>query len=243
MREVHINDSEALDEVLKVFTSDVPVAVLEFPKVFGLFAPHSLSGAHALSRVKRRLPHKFYSSFLGDEATFRSMIPGRLHQFFDWLVREITGASFRLPLTTVIKHPDIATHKASHQFLLEKQSMRTFFYQLDKALQKIFPESDFYDANYQSPLVSSLNLSGAPSGSIIDKEEALSFAKKANVPLFIHTDNLEAGDLGSYPIFSITAHGQVSYVRKGLLQPTIEHQILAYFEQNPVNHSLDTSLK
>jgi hypothetical protein len=230
MREVHINDSGILDEILKVFTSDVPVAVLEFPKVFGLLAPHSLAGAGAMSGVKRRLPDKFYSSFLGDEAMFRQMIPSSLQQFFDFLVSELKGASFRFPLTSAIKEPNVATHKGTHQVLVEKQSIRTFIYQLDKALQSVFLESDFYEVNYQSPLVSSLNLSGALSGSIIDKEEALSFARKARIPLFIHTDYLEQ-PLGSYPIFTISAQGTISCVREGLHHHAIENRIRAYFEQ------------
>lgn len=236
MREVHINDSGILDEILKVFTSDVPVAVLEFPKVFGLFAHHSLRGADAMNAVKQRLPYKYYSSFLGDEGLFRKMIPAALQPFFDFVVEEVHGVSLRLPLTSSIKFPDVATHRQTHQILLEKPSLRAVIRQLDKALQTIFPKSDFYNVNYQSPLVSSLNLSGAPSGSIIDKEEALSFAKKLGIPLFIHTNQLE-GPLGSYPIYSINQNGEVFCERGGLHHKEVEFQIKDYFMNNPLVES------
>lgn len=234
MKEIHFHDANIQDEIIKVFKSDNPVAVLEFPKVFGLFAPHSLRGAEAISAVKKRLPGKYYSSFLGDDKLFQQMIPETLQSFLDFLLMKVQGVSIRLPLSSAIRHPDVATHNQTHQILIEKPSMRSFIRQLDRTLQTVFLKSDFYDVNYQSPLVSSLNLSGSLSGSIIRKEEALFFAQQSGIPLFIHSDELE-GPLGSYPIFYVSEKGAVVCERKGLDHEAIDKELVNYWKQYPLS--------
>jgi hypothetical protein len=228
MKEIHIKDIDILNEVIKVFTGKNPVAVLEFPRVYGLMAPHSLLGAQAMSQVKNRLPQKYYGSFMGNDGAFRKMVPKALHFFLELLTPELGGASFRFPIQSSIHYHDVTTYKGTHQVLIvPNEEIKNKLYNLDNELEKIFPQSDFYDVNYQSPLVTSLNVSGANEGAIVKKKEALDFAFKMNIPLFIHTDYLD-DHVGSYPIFSIDHKGVVTCERFGLGYQDIERALLRH---------------
>jgi hypothetical protein len=224
MKEINIQDLNALHEIEAVFTSDFPVAILEFPKVYGLIAPHSVKGAQAIDQVKQRLPGKYYSSFLGQSQSFQQMIPDDLVELYQYINTNISGAFFRIPVTTNIKRPNITSCNQTHQYLIESGEIRKFIELIERQMQSIHKHSEIYDHNFQAPIISSLNTSGSISGAIVDREIALKFGINHKVPLFIHT-GLICEPLGSYPIFSISKEGEIVEKRGGLNQIEIIQKI------------------
>jgi hypothetical protein len=230
MKEINIQDHHAIHEIIQVFQSDFPVAVLEFPKVFGLIAPHSTLGAQAIDRVKNRLPNKYYSSYIGDIHAFNRLIPIETQNLIDFMNHENHSVFLRFELENYTREPRPISFKGTHQVLLEDSNLRQFIIAIEKELEKSFSVSEFYKHNYQAPIISSLNISGSKQGAILDQEQALRFGKERGVPLFIHT-GLMAEPLGSYPIFIINAEGSYHCERIGANYTEIEKSLKTYFLQ------------
>lgn len=215
MKEINIKDFNVLQEIEALFTSDFPVAILEFPKVYGLIAPHSIRGAKAIDKVKQRLQGKYYSSFLGQGEPFQQMIPEELMKLYQYIITNVSGAFFRFPITTTIRRPNITSYNQTHQYLIENGEIREFIELIELQMQSIHTQSEIYEYNFQAPIISSLNTSGSISGAIVNREIALMFGMNHQVPLFIHT-GLICEPLGSYPIFSVSKGGKIVEERGGL---------------------------
>jgi hypothetical protein len=226
MRHVNLVDKDAIAQIIHVFESDFPVAILEFPNVFGLMAPHSLKGKQSLDNIKDRLPNKCYGSFLGDANLFRNVLHTNQLEIFDYLTTNIRGTFVRFPLKQVVKCEGV-TYENTHQILLENSVLKAFMMRIDFAMRKVNTHSDFYAYNYQSPIITSLNISGAPNGAITDLEEAIEFGEVRDIPLFVHTKML-TNPLGSYPIFSFNELNELKCERNGLNKNKLQENIDAF---------------
>jgi hypothetical protein len=229
MKQITITDEHAIFEVIRIFESDNPVVILEFPNVFGLMAPHSLKGVNCLDAVKERLPNKCYGSFMGDHQLFRKLIPEKQQITYDFLLQNVRGAFIRFPLNIQVKNPGV-THENTHQILLENTLLSDFMSRIEEGMRLINTVSDFYDYNYQSPIISSLNISGSPNGAITNLNEAIEFGIAKDIPLLVRT-NMLSEPLGSYPIFSFNHSNEVNCERNGINKNEIQKVLDLFIKQ------------
>lgn len=223
MKEILIHDHNLVYKILEIYHSDFPVVILEFKYVYGLMAPNNIKGVEALNKVKRRLPNKYYGSFLGDLDSFRKIIHPDFVPLFNKVLNAAEGAFLRLPIHN-IKTPNQTCWNNMHQTLIESKKLKTAIELLEIEYKKEIKTSDFFTSNFQSPLISSLNTSGSIEGAITDKEEALSFGVRNNIPLFIHTEHITQTP-GSYPIFSFNKDGSFKIARRGVDDENIRNNI------------------
>ena len=225
MKEITFQGLEFVEEAIKVFTSDLPVFAFEFSGVYGLMALNSIQGALALDRVKSRLPGKYYGSFLGDFNSFFQVTHPCKVEDCKKMISLFEGSFLRVPVYCK-KNETYVIHEGQHQFLIETESTREVIFKLEIELKKRFPNSDFFVSNYQSPLCTSANESGDLSGGIQDREEALEFAFKKKIALFVHT-GLHQKDSGSYPVFTML-NNQIQIVRNGPHDEEISRKVNEY---------------
>jgi hypothetical protein len=223
MRHINLTDHDAIAQITHVFQSDFPVVILEFPNVFGLMAPHSLKGARCLDKIKDRLPNKCYGSFLGDANLFRNLLTDNQLETFDFLKKDIIGTFIRFPLKYPAKNEGV-TYENTHQVLLENTILNHFMMRIDLAMRQVNSCSDFYAYNYQSPIITSLNMSGSPDGAITNLEDAIQFGEARDIPLFVHTHMLSK-PLGSYPIFSFNEINELTCERDGIKKDELQQQL------------------
>ena len=214
MKEIHIDDQQQLESIIDTFNSDFPVVILEFRFVYGLMAANNIKGVEAINKIKKRLPNKFYGSFLGINESFKQIIhPNYLDQF-NVISNAGEGAFLRFPIQNM-KSPNQTCHNATHQVLIEYGRLKKAVEFIEKEYIKSVKTSDFFTSNFQSPLISSLNISGDIDGTITDKKHALDFGVKEKIPLFIHSDCLTFAT-ESYPIFSYNEGGLLNLERRGV---------------------------
>ena len=224
MKIIELENVNSVEEVVAQLSSDNPIAILEFPRVYGLIAANSLKGVQAINTVKKRLPNKFYGSMLGDYINFSKVIPNNLFQILVRLVNNIDGALLRFPVDCTILKDNLVTHNGTHQVLVENHALTEIMAKVDLGLQNILKKSDFFSVNFQAPIISSLNTSGHHKGSITNEKHAIKFGIENQVPLFIKT-NLIAPPFGSYPIFNINRSNQITCLREGPNAEIIEQQL------------------
>ena len=70
-----------------------------------------------------------------------------------------------------------------HQTLIESQMLKTAIELIENEYIKTTNVSEFFNSNFQSPLISSLNISGSLEGTITDKINALNFGVRENITL------------------------------------------------------------
>jgi hypothetical protein len=223
MREIHIHDQNLIARILEIFHSDFPIVILEFKYVYGLMVPNNIKGLEAINKVKKRLPNKFYGSFLGDHDSFRQIIHPDFVSLFDKVLNAAEGSFLRLPIHN-IKNPNQTCWNNMHQTLIESKKLKTEIELLEIEYKKEIKTSDFFMSNFQSPLISSLNVSGSSDGAITDKRDALSFGVINNIPLFIHAEYITQMP-GSYPIFSFNKDGSFRIERHGVDDEKIRSNI------------------
>ena len=114
-----------------------------------------------------------------------------------------------------MKLPNLTCHNQTHQVLIEYGKLKNAIEFIEKEYIKSVKTSDFFTTNFQSPIISSLNISGDIHGAITDKKSALDFGSKEKIPLFIHSDCLTIASK-SYPIFSYSTGGILNLERPGM---------------------------
>ena len=214
MKEIHIGDQNLIDSIIEIFHSEFPVVILEFKYVYGLMAANNIKGVEAIDKVKRRLPNKYYGSFLGMNDSFREIIHPNFNSIFDKLLNAAEGAFLRLPVHH-IKTSNQTCHNNMHQILIESKRLKSVIEVIETEYIKKIKKSDFFTSNFQSPLISSLNISGSSEGTITDQIQAIDFGVREQIPLFIHSDCMIQAH-GSYPIFSYNKEGVLRLERQGI---------------------------
>ena len=214
MKEIHINDLNLIDRIIEIFHSDFPVVILEFKYVYGLMAANNIKGVEALNKIKRRLPNKYYGSFLGINDSYREIIHPDFTSTFDKVVNAAEGAFLRFPVHN-IRMSNQTCHNNMHQILIESEKLKTVIESIETEYKKIKKVSDFFTSNFQSPIISSLNISGSLEGAITHNIDALNFGARKNIPLFIHSDYITQA-VGSYPIFSFNKDCSLRMERRGI---------------------------
>lgn len=199
MKIVNLNQH---DDILDVFESSFPIAILEFSSVFGLISPNSIVGAESIDFVKKRLPNKVYGSLFTNDRSLNGLIENNYIKLMNDLAKENKKLFVRFPIQSPIKIDKIVSKDQSHQTLLEHPKITSTFEQIIIQYKTRNTQSDFFEENYQSPIISSLNISGAKTGAITNDSEALDFGVKHGIPLFIKT-GLLTPPYGSYPIYSV----------------------------------------
>jgi len=102
-----------------------------------------------------------------------------------------------------------------HQILIESEKLKTVIESIETEYIKKIKVSDFFTSNFQSPIISSLNISGSLEGAITHNIDALNFGARKNIPLFIHSDYITQA-VGSYPIFSFNKDCSLRMERRGI---------------------------
>jgi len=199
MKIVNLNQ---YDEILAVFESSFPIAILEFSSVYGLISPNSIIGAESIDFVKKRLSNKVYGSLFTNDPSLNELIENNYIKLINDLTKENIKLFVRFPIQSQIKIDKIVSKDQSHQTLLEHPKITSAFEQILIQYKTRNNKSDFFEKNYQSPIISSLNISGAQTGAITNDSEALDFGVKQGIPLFIKT-GLLTPPYGSYPIYSV----------------------------------------
>ena len=224
MKEIHLYDKNLIDRIIEIFHSDFPVVILEFKHVYGLMAANNSKGVEAINKIKRRLPNKYYSSFLGINDSFREIIHPDFVSIFDQVVNAAEGAFLRFPVHNM-KRQNLTCHNNMHQTLIESKMLKTAIELIETEYIKTAKVSEFFNSNFQSPLISSLNISGSLEGAITDKIDALNFGVRENIPLFIHSDYITQ-TAGSYPIFSYNKDAFLRMERRGVDDEVIQSNLL-----------------
>ena len=124
MKEIHLYDQNLIDRIIGIFHSDFPVVILEFKHVYGLMAANNSKGVEAINKIKRRLPKKYYSSFLGINDSFREIIHPDFVSIFDQVVNAAEGAFLRFPIHNM-KRQNLTCHNNMHQTLIESKMLKT----------------------------------------------------------------------------------------------------------------------
>jgi hypothetical protein len=236
LKEISIHDSTMPDVLRDVYHSDNPVFLVRYPSVFALMAPPTLRGALALSSGKNRLPGKFYGSAIGSAESFFSMaydskVSDKFLQHSS-LLESLESCFIRIK-THEPWVESAAVHAGTHQgLLLPEGPLRNLFRTLEDWGKSLDDRSLFPDKNYTAPLCTSANISGDPSGSIVDELRARDFAVSMKIPLMIHAEENQ-GEKGSYPVLAFNeATVRVERVGPGL--PTILDKISGFFTRiNP----------
>lgn len=200
MKELLASEAGLLDACLESFRS-FPVVMLQFPEVFALMAPPNQQGVDALNRVKKRLPEKFYSTLVGEDAHFLHLtdyLPEYLPR--DQAGSLLEGSIMRIRVADVDKNSPVC-FAGTHQGLVYRQGyLRELFKALEKAFKPIAEPGFHFGKNYSAPLCTSANISGHPDGSITDLTTARRFAESAGIPLLIRSAEPDANEKGSYPV-------------------------------------------
>ena len=208
MHEIHLRDLDLHDHITKVLESAFPVFITELRGVYGLFAPHSTQGVEALNHAKARKPGKFYGSLAGNLETLLSITNPNSIVHHPKALSILEGCFIRFETNAPALQETVCD--GTHQVLIEHPSLRAIA-QIMEAYAAPLSEGVVHNP---FPLCTSVNVSGAPTGSITTTSEALSFAIERHIPLFIHTGALGT-EKGSYPIIEELPNGQLRLARNG----------------------------
>ena len=205
-------EEEALLNIL-----EFPI-LLQLPSVYSIIAVPTLKGINDLNTIKNRLPGKNYGSLIGDLNKFFQLISinnipkeyqnkKSLNSFINCFIRaHVNSKEFN---SSVVRN---GTHQA---LLLQNEKLRSLVKAIETKFANLNEKKLFTGQNYMAPLCTSANISGDPNGSIVSKEDAISFAKKRNIKLIISLNKKDiSNDLGSYPIISLTKN-KINIARKG----------------------------
>ena len=127
MKIVNLNQ---YDEILAVFESSFPIAILEFSSVYGLISPNSIIGAESIDFVKKRLSNKVYGSLFTNDPSLNELIENNYIKLINDLTKENIKLFVRFPIQSQIKIDKIVSKDQSHQTLLEHPKITSAFEQI-----------------------------------------------------------------------------------------------------------------
>ena len=143
---------------------------VQLPTVYALLGAPTLAGAAALDRVKARRPGKTYSSFAGRAEGFLRLVrPGTLPPGCGpGTVPALVGAIVRCTVADLTAHTP-AVRAGTHQALFLDGPWRALAVALEAAWAARADPALYAGAAYSAVLATSLNESGHPEGSIVDR--------------------------------------------------------------------------
>ena len=216
LKQISIDSKDCKEKVLK-YIIKYPI-IIQLPTVYGIIALPNSKGVHDLNKIKNRKPNKNYGSIVGDLNNFydlfkKEKLPdfiqniNNLNVFNDCFIRGIISSTNKN--NSVIKN---GTHQG---LILRNKKLRDLITAIEINLSYLI-DIDLFDGNeYMAPLCTSANISGDPKGSIVNKKDAILFAKERDIKLMVTLKKEDiANELGSYPILSLNKH-QINLVRNG----------------------------
>ena len=203
MNIIHIDDPAVNDLILHEFNKEFVGVVLQFNQVYALIAPSNEYGVQSLNTIKQRLANKFYSSIFGSFKNILNIHGIHLPDIFhdaSAVTDFFKGSFLRFDLTDkLFDSPTV--HNGTHQTYISNDNISKLVDTIYRYLPKA-PNPLFNGIGFNPIICTSANLSGDTRGAITTEEEAIAFAKKRNINLFIKNDT-SFSPRGSYPIFQI----------------------------------------
>ena len=213
MREIHINDPDAVSAVIDTLRHDV--VMVQMPTVFVLLAPPNSDGVERLNRTKLRQPHKNYGTALGDLRSFYAMAsPSTLPPELDSVeaLKVLSGAFIRITVAPESFNSAMVRNGTAQGLLLDGPH-RELFMAVEASFADVVEPGMLSGHRFAAPLCTSANISGHPDGSIVAWERAYAFGVERKIPLVVRCEP-EPGLVGSYPIFWLQ-HDWVRIERNG----------------------------
>ena len=234
---VDLNDDGAFALMIARLQSEI--VLIETAGVYAVLAQPTLNGVQMLDTIKKRLPHKWYTSCLGDVSSFLHSIPhdalpdelradnGRL------LENAFTGNHVRVRFTGAdVNTPAICN--GQHQTYICQGKFREFFTECERAFRSDQSQTLFAGASFSSCIASSANISGEPS--ITERQHAIDFARARGIHFLITDRNTPAAPperRGSISIFGISRQ-EIVLLRKGTSSDGVAAKLPAHLHPKPL---------